>query len=229
MATQTLKLVLLPGMDGTGELFSSFLSHLSETNYAVVSLPENGAQDYKTLTEYVKSQLPEDDFIILAESFSGPIASLLAKECYPKMKSVIFIATFISPPNKFLLGIAKLLPLKQLSKFPLAKSFHKLLFLGSEATNEILFQFQNVVDSIPSGTLAARIESMKSFTFNSKAIEIPCLYIQATSDKLVPKTKYLEFKKYFNNIKIVQINGPHFIMQAKPVECAREVRQYVAI
>lgn len=67
-------LVLLPGMDGTGELFASLLAQLGgETRSIVVRYPTCEFLNYDALTEVVKAQLPDgESFVLLAESFSGP-------------------------------------------------------------------------------------------------------------------------------------------------------------
>ena len=47
------KLVLLPGMDGTGELFEGFLSNF-DGDYIVISLPQSGSQDHASLANIIK-------------------------------------------------------------------------------------------------------------------------------------------------------------------------------
>ena len=182
--------------------------------------PETGAQDYASITSFVKERLPEEDFILVAESFSGPIGSALAKEGIDNLKGIIFVATFLSAPSGFLLSVAQLLPLKLLSNLPFAKHFHKALFLGAGASNSLTHLFISTVRSLPSVLIKARLSSMHSLAFSPDQIELPAGYIQASSDKLVPSDKAVEFSNSFNNITIKTIEGPHFILQAKPIECA---------
>ena len=91
-------------MDGTGELFEGFLSNF-DGDYIVISLPQSGPQDYASLANIIKEQLPTDDYILLAESFAGGIVPELLKLKLPKMKGVIFVASFLSSPNKYLLSL----------------------------------------------------------------------------------------------------------------------------
>jgi len=214
------KLVLLPGMDGTGNLFSPLLGELSEFNCEVITLPISGPQDYLTITKFVKGKLPKEDFILVAESFSGPIGVALAKEGVENMKGIIFVATFLSPPHKVLLGFARLLPIKLLSSLPLASILHKMLFLGFSASKELMALFQHTVLSLPSSLIKARLSSMQSLVATSDDIGLPVGYIQATSDRLVRSNKINNFRDTFKNIIIKTINGPHFILQANPIECS---------
>ena len=66
-----MKIILLPGLDGTGDMFAPILSLLTDFDTEVISLPQSGSQDYETLCEHVKLSLPSEDFILIAESFSG--------------------------------------------------------------------------------------------------------------------------------------------------------------
>ena len=207
-------------MDGTGNLFSPLLNELSEFSCKVIELPISGAQDYSTITGFVKGRLPKEDFILVAESFSGPIGVALAKEGVKNMKGIIFVATFLSPPNKTLLGFARLLPIKLLSSLPLASIFHKMLFLGFSASKELVTLFQHTVLSLPSSLIKARLSSMQSLVATLDDIDLPVGYIQATSDRLVRSNKINNFRDTFKNIIIKTINGPHFILQANPIECA---------
>jgi len=68
-----MKIAFLPGMDGTGELFNSVINELPEYECLVIPLPSSGQQDYVSLVEYVKSKLPEEECVLVVESFSGPI------------------------------------------------------------------------------------------------------------------------------------------------------------
>ena len=215
-----MKIVLLPGMDGTGNLFSPLLQALSEFECEVISLPQSGSQDYASLTMYVKGKLPDSDFILVAESFSGPIGAGLAKEGVKNMKGIIFVATFLSAPSKFLIAMARALPLKFLSSLPLAKLFYKALFLGSGASNELTSMFQYTLQSLPPELIKARLSSMYSLEFKLGSFEFPAGYIQAVSDRLVPSEKTIEFSGSFKNLIVRTIDGPHFILQAKPVQCA---------
>lgn len=67
-------------MDGTGELFRPFLAASKpEFRATVIKYPTDKLLDYAALAESVSSQLPTDErFVLLAESFSGPIAISLA-------------------------------------------------------------------------------------------------------------------------------------------------------
>lgn len=54
-----MKLVLLPGMDGTGILFKQLLANIQGIDVLVLSLPMEGSQDYQSLARKILKSLPE--------------------------------------------------------------------------------------------------------------------------------------------------------------------------
>jgi pimeloyl-ACP methyl ester carboxylesterase len=94
-----LPVLLLPGLDGTGDLFEPLVAtapkHLRPV---VVSLPQLSA--YDELLEGIRSQLPATGrFAIVGESFSGPLAVAVAREQAERVAGVILCNSFLSPPR----------------------------------------------------------------------------------------------------------------------------------
>lgn len=58
----------------------------------IVSYPPDQSLGYRDLAHLVRSRLPKDEpFILLAESFSGPIALALAADPPPQLKALILV------------------------------------------------------------------------------------------------------------------------------------------
>jgi hypothetical protein len=145
------------------------------------------------------------------------------------MKGVIFVASFLSSPNKYLLQIAKLLPIKALASVPLSNIVYKSLFFGQRTSKELLSKFITVTKSIPDLVLKNRLEVMSQQRLPITRSDIPSIYIRALSDRLIPSQKGREFTKVFSNIKYIEIEGPHFILQAQPKESARLVTEAMSL
>ncbi|MBA6254733.1 MULTISPECIES: hypothetical protein [unclassified Colwellia] len=217
-----MKLVLLPGMDGTGELFEEFLSYY-DGEHLVISLPQNCPQDHLSLAKSLDKQLPKEDYILLAESFSGGIVPELLKQDLTNMKGVIFVASFLSCPNRYLLPIAKILPIKALASAPLSQIGHKFLLLGQGASKALLSKFIKVTKSIPDHILKSRLAVMNLQKLPLATFDVPTVYIQALSDRLISPGKSRELSNVFRNIEYIEIDGPHFLLQAKPKESSQAV------
>src|SRR6516225_8307668 len=97
-------LLLLPGMDGTGRLFEPLLPFLPPSLVAVVlAYPPDRPLDYAELLPYVEAAIPDgQEFLVLGESFSGPLALLLAARQPPGLRGIILCASFARSPLPFI-------------------------------------------------------------------------------------------------------------------------------
>jgi alpha-beta hydrolase superfamily lysophospholipase len=214
-------------MDGTGLLFDEFISsYYGEC--LVPPLPTDVRQDYLSLARMIEKKLPHDDFILLAESFSGCLAPYLLKNSANRILGVIFVASFLSSPSPRLLSLAKILLITKLTRFPFASFILKGLFLGRNAPDELVVKFVNVISSLSGKLLRQRLTTIKEMHLIESPILTPAIYLQGTNDKLVAESKWEEFSKIFINIMCYRINDPHFILQSKPVESAKLVSEWIS-
>lgn len=165
----------------------------------MIPLPQAGEQDHLTLVKHVAEHLPATDFIVLGESFSGPIAATLARQKHPHLKGVIFVASY----------------------------FQRWLFLGDEAQTSLVQLFQQTVKSVPPAILRTRIDNMRSLISLPDDITLPAVYLRATQDKLVDASHCLAFEHRFSQFTVKDIKGPHFLLQAQPQACAAAIIEAV--
>ncbi len=96
-------LVLLPGLDGTGRLFTPLRRELpKEVEPIVLSYPPDTPLTYDDLCNFLAHELPTDPFVLLGESFGGPLAILLAQRAKYYLKGIILCASFITNPHLLL-------------------------------------------------------------------------------------------------------------------------------
>src|ERR1051325_2082913 len=95
-----LTVVLLPGLDGTGTLFRPLLDHLPpELHPLVVTYPPEEPIGYDELLPRVLDHLPTSTpFVLLGESFSGPLALMVAARSPTGLRVVIVCASFVRNP-----------------------------------------------------------------------------------------------------------------------------------
>src|SRR6187402_2819704 len=89
-------LVLLPGLDGTGDLFKPFIEALTpDVSTITVSYSSVSHSTYADCQAVALSRLPQQDpFVLVGESFSGPIAIALAASRPAGLRGVILVGTF---------------------------------------------------------------------------------------------------------------------------------------
>lgn len=53
--------------------------------------------------------------------------------------------------------------------------------------------------------------------------EVPCLLLQPADDRLVPKSCQEGMRRHFHSFSVVPVEGPHFLLQARPSDAAGEI------
>ena len=216
-----MKLILLPGLDGTGELFQPLLDELPEyIETLVISYPNDRLLTYKELTDLVTSSLPQDEkFILVAESFSGPIAYNIAQKKPKNLVSIIFVATFLNNPRPFISHLLVITPFKYIYNLRAPKFLLKYIFLNPNVNLSLLTKLKKILNSIPSKIIIHRIKQIITLKKPKVQIDMSVYYILAKKDKIIPKKSLVLFKSSFNKIEVYQVNGGHLILQSFPKEC----------
>src|SRR6266849_5616303 len=94
-AAKNLSVLLLPGLDGTGQLLRDLSEQLAgHRPVHVISYPVDRPLDYGQLTALVEARLPNGQFVILGESFSGPIAIEIAAREKQRVAGLILASSF---------------------------------------------------------------------------------------------------------------------------------------
>ena len=94
------KLILMPGIEGTGDLFAPLVRALDNSlDTTVLRYPTDEPLGYSELLPRVRAALPASGpFVLLGESFSGPLAIMLAAEAPAGLRGVILSASFATNP-----------------------------------------------------------------------------------------------------------------------------------
>jgi len=216
-----MKIVLLPGLDGTGLLFKPLLKALPKNiEVLIVSYPVDLKLSYEDLLEFVVKQLPDEKIVLLAESFSGPIAYQLALDIPEKIESIIFVASFINNPRKFIMFLSRFLPIRLLLLLPIPELIVKIFLFGFNINKQMIDLFKQSIKQVQPEVLAFRLREISGLQQCHNTSDIRVTYIQAQNDKLVPRCCLDEFRKVFSNVNVIKLSGAHFILQAAPALCA---------
>ncbi|WP_193531753.1 alpha/beta fold hydrolase [Roseateles aquatilis] len=221
-----IRLVLLPGMDGTGQLFGPFLAALGVTVDArVVRYPPSMAS-YQELVAFAANELPTDGrYIILGESFSGPIATALAAGRPAGLVGLVLCATFVKSPRprfnslRSLVGLLPAIapPIKPLS-----------WLLCNEAAGSQLPHLRSAIASVPPSTLRARLGEVLAVDASEslRDVSVPILYLRALHDRLVPRDASQVIQQLRQDVTVVDVEAPHFLLQTAPEASAAAVQRF---
>ncbi|MGN6482692.1 alpha/beta fold hydrolase [Luteibacter sp.] len=222
-------LVLLPGMDGTGMLFEPFRACLGDDlRVQIIPYADQAGAGYDQLAEYVAPLLPPSPFILLGESFAGPLAILLAAKKPPGLRGLVLAATFARSPRPWARHLSSLVPLMFMSR---AWAHASLPFLiGNRAPRALRQSYMEAVSGIGNAALRGRLAATLSVDVSSSLAltVVPLLCLRATRDVLVPQaaTEHIHATRPDSILKAV--DGPHGILQSNPQACADHVRDFIA-
>ena len=112
-----MRVVLLPGLDGTGDLFTELVAHAPASfETQVISYPLAEPARYEEhARQVVRAVDSTSPFIILAESYSGPVAVSVAQHHPKGLRGLVLCNTFIAHPAWSAL---RFLPWEVLFRFP---------------------------------------------------------------------------------------------------------------
>lgn len=223
-----LTIVLLPGMDGTGSLFDPFISALgNQFNIIVVRYPNSGSLGYKELEEIARLSLPDNgDFIILGESFSGPIAVSLASTHPRGLVGLVLCSTFIRNPRPALRAFNWLVNFLPVKLAPNLIQSHFLM--GRSATKSLESAMKTAINQVSAAAFCARMRAVLSVDVSMpmSSVSVPTLYLQASQDRLVPRSAAAEIANIHPETEIVLLDAPHFLLQVATNEAAAVVIRF---
>jgi pimeloyl-ACP methyl ester carboxylesterase len=227
MACQRKTLVLLPGLDGTGRLYAPLQSAL-EPNF-VVGYPPDQPLDYEALCSFVIDRLPGKPHVIVAESFSGPIALEVASRRPSELKALVLSATFATHPRPRLTRF--------LSRYIESRFFNRSIplwmirasLLGPDAPGDLCRNVQETVESVDPAVIAFRMREVAKCdaTAALRGCPLPVFYLNGTKDRLLSGRLVRVLSEMKPDMTIMDVAGPHLLLQAKPETCARQIAMAV--
>lgn len=211
-----MSVLLLPGMDGTGALFRPLVDAFPpELRVTVVEYPRDEVLGYDALLERIPA--PDEPFVIVAESFSGPLAVRLAARASPNLRGVVLAATFVRSPR----AIPRWAVSPLLFSVPPPDAALRWALLGDDASADDVARLRATIRSVKPNVLAHRLREIAAIDVSDelRGCRVPVLEISASRDRLIPKTLSREFPQ----LEHVALDAPHLVLQ----RCATEAAQHI--
>jgi pimeloyl-ACP methyl ester carboxylesterase len=216
-------------MDGTGRMFRPLVDHLpKEWDIRGVSYPSNQALSYDQLVIEASRSIPsEGTYFLLGESFSGPIAIRLAETADARLKGVILCCTFMHAPLHILRYFGGLLSKYPISLIP-SFAIEKLLF-GRFRSVSLSSLLKEALGGVSNTVLSQRILEIRDVNVSSqlKTLHVPLTYLRATEDWIVGPEESLAMAKVADHMSIVEVIGPHCLLQASPDLAGEIITKFV--
>ncbi len=224
------RLVLLPGLHGTEHLFDPLLAALEQRfRTTVIAYPDAEPLGYDALLDYVRPRLPTDEpFVLLGESFSGPVAIRLAAESPVQLRGLIIVATFAKTPVRWLPAWSgRYLPSFPLRLLPLWAQLR--LLTSGKSTVELQRLFQTALRQASPAVMIHRIAEVLQVDVAEafQRVSVPILMIAAARDRIVPAHALLHLHQLRPELEIAQIDSGHLVLQTEPEQSAEPIRRFM--
>lgn len=227
-ARRTTHLVLLPGMDGTGDLFAPLVAALGDTfTLQVVRYPADRPATYEELASIVRAALPRDrPYLLLGESFSGPIAVMLAAEAPIGLQALVLCCSFVRNPQPWLAWLGPLAGLAPVKAAPVRGL--AWLLLGRASSAAWRSALAEALAQVSPAAMQARLRAVLAVDVSAAwaRLSVPTLCLQAAQDRIVPAAASRLLTALKPTAQVVELTGPHFLLQVAPHEAARAIRAF---
>lgn len=222
-------LILLPGMDGTGLMFEPLIAHLpKEWDIRVVRYPSNQVLGYEQLLTIVSQAIPSTgSYFLLGESFSGPIAIMLAATADNRLKGVMLCCSFIHCPLSVLHYFGGLL-----SQYPIVlmpQFIIETVLFGRFRSASLSRLLKAAMNGVANEVLSQRLVTIQNVDVSKHLAQltVPLIYLRATEDKLIGARQPLSMIQIAQHMSIVELVGPHGLLQASSMAAAQEIVAFV--
>jgi pimeloyl-[acyl-carrier protein] methyl ester esterase len=222
--------VCLPGLDGTGTLFDGFLAEVAPGWERIVVRYPPHLSSYADLAPIVQASIPEwPRVVLIAESFSTPIAIRIAASATWNLRGLVLCAGFASSPLRGLRRYIASVFAPMLFKLELSELAVKLLLAGRDAPEPLIAAVRKAVATVPPDTLAKRLREVLSCDVHAEIpnIYMPVLCLTAKRDRLVGPACSREILQGSREGHLFEIDGPHLILQREPRRCAEAIAEFI--
>jgi pimeloyl-[acyl-carrier protein] methyl ester esterase len=225
-------LVLLPGLDGTGQLFSEFIAALPKTiSTSTVSYPAEEFLPYIALRPFVIAAIPRSEpFVLLAESFSSPLAVEFAATRRSNLAAVILCSGFVSRPIGAWSSVAKALVWPWIFKLNRPRFLIEYFGAGRHAPEALIQKVRQVRRSVSPRVMSGRTREVLACDARQALtqVTVPILCISGTEEHLLADSCLKEMRVIKPEMLVVQVPGPHMLLQREPRNVANIVSAFIA-
>lgn len=192
--------VLVPGIDGTAELFYRQIPLLaSRFNVVAFPLPDNRLATMRDLVADLTTLILEVSsrpVILCGESFGGALSMSLALTSPNLVSGLVIVNSFPYLENRLQLRVApwitKLVPWMAM---PAIRRLTEHRLHSAHALEEDLREFRQRMRGVERGGYIRRLEMLSHYDIRTDLdrLTMPVLFIAGTDDRLVPSARWADF------------------------------------
>jgi pimeloyl-[acyl-carrier protein] methyl ester esterase len=220
-------LVVLPGLDGTGTLFADLVSELPRTlKINIARYPTETFLSYSELVPWVEEAIPSNSsFLLVAESFSTPLAAKLAATRPPNLAGVVLCAGFATNPVGGWSLLVRALARPLLFRISPPRLVLEHFLIGANPPNALEAGVRQALRLVNPEVMAERVRAVLDCDAREDLARttIPMMYIQADGDRLVRAGYFSEIQRLRPDTMLASIAAPHLVFQREPRKSAEAI------
>jgi pimeloyl-[acyl-carrier protein] methyl ester esterase len=221
--------LLLPGLEGSGELYAGLVEELGPAFEAKIVKYPHGCRSYRDARTVVRQLLPlSRPFVMVAESFSTPLAVQIAADEQDAIDGLVLCNAFVSNPLSGFESMWASAAAPWFFRFPLTSIAARTFLIGPDAPDALVAEVQHAVGPTPADVLCARLRAVLGCDARDalRRIRIPVLCLQSTRDRLVGGEALREMQRIKPDVSVERIGGPHLLLQREPCQCAEIIARF---
>lgn len=224
-----MKYLLLPGLDGTGKLFDPFVEAApNDAPTEVAKYPFDKSMSYSEYATFVLSTFVSNEpFTIIAESFSGPVAVLVAASRPSALTGVVLCNTFVY--RAAWRGFSYL-PWAWLFRFPVTTLMVGIHLTGFRQASKWVERIRAANQPVLPGVRASRLRAALNADVRGEfaGLDVPVMYLRGLQDRLVFSSCVRHAREARPSTTVVRVPGPHLLLQTEPQRSWQEVTSFVS-
>lgn len=168
-----------------------------------------------------------EPFILVGESFSGPVALMVAASQPASLRGVVLVCSFAKSPLPALPGALR----RFVASIPFWRApvaWGAAFLLGRFSSERLRRLMAAAIRPVSAPVWKARLEAVLRVDVTQQLphIQVPILYLRASEDLVVSRCAAELIVRRCSNATITEIEGPHFLLQTKPREAADAVGEF---
>jgi pimeloyl-[acyl-carrier protein] methyl ester esterase len=223
-------LVLLPGLDGTGALFADLISELPPMlRVNTARYPADRFLSYSELVPWVREIIPSSPFLLVAESFSTPLAAMLAATHPPNLAGVVLSAGFVRNPIGHWSSLVRLLAWPSLFRLSPPEFALEHFLIGADPPAALRATVRRTLHLVQGEVLARRVRAVLDCDAREHLArtEVPIMYIRPENDRLVRAECFKEIQRLRPDTVLASISAPHLVFQREPRKAAEVIARFI--
>ena len=191
----------------------------------MLAYPRNEPLNYSQLTSYVVERAPNRPFVILGESFSGPIAIEIAATD-PRAAGLILASSFARHPlPSWLASLTRLIDPDWLPRRVVAAAL-----MGPTSTPELAARLHQLLAGLPREILQFRAREALRADKRDRLSETKCpvLCLQGRLDRLVTRRQVDEITAAQTRCQVQWLDSSHMLLATHAEAAAMAIDQFCA-